>query len=69
MMNRRRETTAIFLSSVPGMFGWIAVHVHANKVAAQLQIMVHKVLVLTLDGELQTSSAGIQVSLRLDREA
>jgi hypothetical protein len=51
------------------MFGWIAVHVHANKVAAQLQIMSHKVLVSPLDGESRTSSAGIAVPLTLDREA
>lgn len=28
-----------FLSSTPGMFGWIAVRVHANKVTPQLQMM------------------------------
>jgi hypothetical protein len=51
------------------MFGWIAVHVHANKVAAQLQIMSHKVLVSPLDEESRTSSVGIAVPLTLDREA
>jgi len=60
MMNRRRDAMVIFPSSIPGTFGWIAVHVHANKVAVQLHQMSHTVLV----GESWTSSVGIVVSLR-----
>jgi hypothetical protein len=51
------------------MFGWIAVHVHANKVAAQLQIMSNKVLVSLLGGESLRLSVWVQVPLKLDREA
>jgi len=69
MMNRRREVVATFPSFRPGMFGWIAVHVHANKVAAQLQMMSHKDLVLLLDEELMTSSVGLVVPLKLDSDA
>jgi len=67
--NRRREIIANFPSLVPGMFGWIAVHVHANKVAAQLQIMSNKVLVSLLGGESLRLSVWVQVPLKLDREA
>jgi len=65
IMPRRREKTVNFPSSIPGMFGWIAVHVHANRVAAQLQIMLHKDL---LDERLLTSSVAILVPLRLGGE-
>jgi hypothetical protein len=51
------------------MLGWIAVHVHANKVAVQLQIMSHNVLLLQMDEESRTSSVGIVVLLQLDSEA
>lgn len=68
MMNRRREVTASTPSSIPGIFVWMAVHVHANKVKPQLKRMFHKVLVLW-DGQLLTSSVWIQVSLRLGSEA
>jgi len=54
---------------MPGMFGWTAVHVHANKVKAQLKKMSHKVLVLLLDGQLLTSSVGAVVPLQTDSEA
>jgi len=65
MRNRRREVIAIIPSSIPGMFGWTAVHVHANKVKAQLKIMSHKVrvLLLQLDGQSLMSRVGIVVSL------
>ena len=63
MRNRRREVTAIIPSSIPGMFGWTAVHVHANKVKAQLKIMSHKVRVLLLGGQSLMSRVGIVVSL------
>jgi len=67
MMNKRREAIVTFPSFIPGMFGWIVVHVHANKVTMQLKTMLHNVLVLLLDGQLQTSRVGI-VSLS-DTEA
>ena len=51
------------------MFGWIAVHVHANKVAAQLQMMSHKDLVLLLDEKLMASTVGLVVPLKLDSDA
>jgi hypothetical protein len=51
------------------MLGWTAVHVHANKVAAQLQIMSDKVLVLPQDGQSLTSSVGIEVPLQVASEA
>jgi hypothetical protein len=60
MMNKRRDATVILPSSIPGTFGWIAVHVHANKVAVQLHQMSHTVLV----GESLMSSVGIVVPLR-----
>jgi hypothetical protein len=49
------------------MFGWIPVHVHVNKVAAQVQIMFHKVLVLQQDEEPLASSVGAMVPLELVR--
>ena len=51
------------------MLGWTAVHVHANKVAAQLQIISDKVLVLPQDGQSLTSSVGIEVPLQVASEA
>jgi hypothetical protein len=51
------------------MLGWIAVHVHANKVAAQLQIMSDKDLVFPQDGQSLTSSVGIEVPLEVASEA
>jgi hypothetical protein len=42
----------------------IAVHVHANKVAAQLQMMSHKVLGELLDEESLTSRIEMVVSLK-----
>jgi len=63
MRSRRREVIAIIPSSIPGMFGWTAVHVHANKVKAQLKIISHKVRVLQLDGQSLMSRVGIVVSL------
>jgi len=71
MMKRRRDITINLLSSIPGIFGWIAVHVHANRVATQLQIMLHKVLVLQLavDEISLTSNEETMVSLQLDSEA
>jgi len=68
MMNKRREAIRIFPSSTPGMFGWMAVYVHANKVTTQLKTIPHKVLVLLLGEEALTSRVGI-VSLRLGTEA
>jgi len=52
------------LSSRPGMFGWIAVHVHANKVTPQLQMISHRVLGSLVDEVLLVASVGILVSLR-----
>jgi len=69
MRNRRREVIATIPSFIPGMFGWTAVHVHANKVKAQLKIISHKVLVLQLDGEALTSRMGIVVPLQPGSEA
>jgi hypothetical protein len=51
------------------MLGWIAVHVHANKVAAQLQIISDKDLMLLQDGQSLTSSVGIEVPLEIASEA
>jgi len=51
MTNKRRKVIETFLSLIPGMFGWIAVHVHANKVTTQLKTMPHNVLGLLLDEE------------------
>lgn len=68
MMNRRREVMAILPSSIPGIFGWTAVHVQANKVKPQLKIMSHKDLVLE-DGQLLASSIWGLVLLRPESEA
>jgi len=54
----------ILVSSMPGMFGWIAVHVHANKVTPQLQMMSHRVLGWLVDEVSLVSSVGILVPLR-----
>ena len=51
------------------MFGWIAVHVHANKVAKQLQIMSDADLVLLQDGQLLVSRVEVMVPLKFDGEA
>jgi len=69
MMNRRREVIVNLPSSTPGMFGWIAVHVHANKVAKQLQTMSDADLVLLQDGQLLVSSVEVMVPLKFDGEA
>ena len=48
------------------MLGWTAVHVHANKVAAQLQMISHRVLVLLVEEWLTSSVWIIVVPLKLD---
>jgi len=57
-----------FPSFTPGMFGWMAVHVHANMVTAQLKTMPGNVRWLLLDGEALTSARVGTVS-RLGSEA
>jgi hypothetical protein len=51
------------------MFGWIAVHVQANKVAPQVHIIPQRVLVLLLDGQSLMSNVWILVPLRIGNDA
>jgi hypothetical protein len=55
--------TTHLLSFGPGIFGWTAIQVHANRVDKQLQIMFHNDLVPNLSTPRNKSEGGMSIGM------